>query len=100
MAKQSMIQRETKRQKMNQKYNKKRFEIKNRIKNTSNFAEHMEIQKKLQMLPRNSARCRLHNRCWITGRSRGFYRDFGLSRHMLREMSHQCLLPGVKKSSW
>jgi len=36
----------------------------------------------------------------MTGRSRGVYRDFGLSRHVLREMSHECLLPGVKKSSW
>ena len=100
MAKQSMIQREAKRQKMYKKYEQKRIEIKNRVKNASNFMENMEIQKKLQMLPRNSTKCRLNNRCWVTGRSRGFYRDFGLSRHVLREMAHQCLLPGVTKSSW
>ena len=50
--------------------------------------------------PGNSLPIRLKNRCWKTGRSRGFYRDFGLSRHVLREMAHECLLPGVIKASW
>ncbi|HAT14702.1 MAG TPA: 30S ribosomal protein S14, partial [Microcoleaceae bacterium UBA11344] len=45
-------------------------------------------------------RTRLRNRCWATGRPRGFYRDFGLSRNMIREMAHEGLLPGVVKSSW
>ena len=40
------------------------------------------------------------NRCWVTGRSRGFYRDFGLSRHVVREMAHEGMIPGLKKSSW
>jgi small subunit ribosomal protein S14 len=57
-------------------------------------------KKKLQRLPINSSSIRLRNRCWKTGRSRGFYRDFGLSRHVLREMAHECLLPGVFKASW
>lgn len=100
MAKKSMIQREVKRKKLNQKYNQTRVEIKNSIKSTKNFGESIELQQSLQKLPRNSLKCRTRNRCWMTGRSRGFYRDFGLSRHVFREMSHECLLPGVKKSSW
>nr|ARW68332.1 ribosomal protein S14 [Chondria sp. (in: red algae)] len=100
MAKKSMIQREVKRQKLNHKYHKKRIGIKNSIKSTTSFEESIQLQKYLQKLPRNSLKCRNRNRCWMTGRSRGFYRDFGLSRHVFREMSHECLLPGIKKSSW
>ena len=100
MAKKSMVERETKRQKLVRKYQQQREDIKKSIKVTSNFTEKLELQKKLQKLPRNSSNCRLRNRCWMTGRSRGVYRDFGLSRHVLREMSHECLLPGVTKSSW
>ena len=100
MAKESMIQRETKRKKLIKKYENKRKHIKNLIKNTENFDKIIELQKLLQNLPRNSMKCRQRNRCWLTGKSRGFYRHFGLSRNVLREMSHACLLPGVKKSSW
>nr|YP_010986156.1 ribosomal protein S14 [Polyopes affinis]WOL37074.1 ribosomal protein S14 [Polyopes affinis] len=100
MAKISMIERENKRLKLIQKNNSKRRTLKNLRKQASNFTEKLEIQEKLQQLPRNSAPCRHRNRCWMTGRSRGFYRSFGLSRHVLREMSHECLLPGVRKSSW
>ena len=60
----------------------------------------LEIHSKIQRLPRNSSKIRIRNRCWKTGRPRGYYRDFGVSRHVLREMAHQCLLPGVTKSSW
>nr|YP_009392301.1 ribosomal protein S14 [Osmundaria fimbriata]ARW60863.1 ribosomal protein S14 [Osmundaria fimbriata] len=100
MAKKSMIQREIKRIKLIEKYHKTRQEIKNSIKLTDNFEKNIKLQQKLQKLPRNSMSCRNRNRCWITGRSRGFYRAFGLSRHVFREMSHECLLPGIKKSSW
>nr|YP_009244028.1 ribosomal protein S14 [Gelidium elegans]AMK96270.1 ribosomal protein S14 [Gelidium elegans] len=100
MAKISMIERENKRKKLTQKYQDKRNKIKNSLKQASNFEEIIKLQEHLQKLPRNSNRCRIRNRCWMTGRSRGFYRDFGLSRHVLREMSHECLLPGVTKSSW
>lgn len=100
MAKQSMIQREIKREILIKKFSKKRQSIKQLIKKTSNFSEKIQLQEKIQQLPRNSSQCRHRNRCWLTGRSRGFYRDFGLSRHVLREMGHNCLLPGVKKSSW
>nr|YP_010726489.1 ribosomal protein S14 [Hypnea spinella]WDY84964.1 ribosomal protein S14 [Hypnea spinella] len=100
MAKKSMIQREINRKKLYDKYQHKRKEIKELIKKTSNFEEKINLQEKLQKLPLNSAPFRKRNRCWMTGRSRGFYRNFGLSRHALREMAHACLLPGVKKSSW
>lgn len=100
MAKKSMVQREIKRQKLYQKYQSKRNKIKKEIKNSTNFEKITILQSNLQKIPRNSLSCRNRNRCWMTGRSRGFYRDFGLSRHVLREMAHLCLLPGVRKSSW
>uniref|UniRef100_UPI0030016544 ribosomal protein S14 n=1 Tax=Cephaleuros diffusus TaxID=1519597 RepID=UPI0030016544 len=55
---------------------------------------------KLMKLPKNSSYVRLHNRCQLTGRPRGYYRDFGLSRTKLRELFHEGLLPGVTKASW
>lgn len=100
MAKKSMIQRELKRQRLNTKYKTKRQDLLAQIKTSSSFVEILELQKKLQKLPLNSAQNRLKNRCWKTGRSRSFSRDFGLSRHVLREMAHEGLLPGVTKSSW
>jgi small subunit ribosomal protein S14 len=100
MAKKSMIQREKKRERLVIKYEKKRIHIKNCIKQSNSYQEKLNLYSKLQSLPKNSFPTRLRNRCWMTGRSRGYYRDFGLSRHVLREMAHQCLLPGVRKSSW
>lgn len=100
MAKKSMIQRELKRQRLVMKYAKKRENLKKCLKETTFLKEKLALHRKLQQLPRNSSFVRLHNRCMITGRPKGFYRDFGLSRHVLREMAHQGLLPGVKKSSW
>jgi len=100
MAKKSMIQRELKRIKLNKKYSQKRSELLSKYKEAASFEAKLEIHNKIQKLPRNSATIRIRNRCWKTGRPRGFFRDFGLSRHVLREMAHQCLLPGVTKSSW
>jgi small subunit ribosomal protein S14 len=100
MAKQSMIQRELKRVKLVIKYSKKRQEILFDLKKERNLDKIFVLQKKLQSMPPNSLPIRLRNRCWKTGRSRGVYRDFGLSRHVIREMAHQCLLPGLIKASW
>lgn len=100
MAKQSMLQRELKRERLVKKYADKRNLIRSELKKSEGLTEILSLQEKLQRLPANSAPIRLRNRCWKTGRSRGFYRDFGLSRHVLREMAHSCLLPGVTKSSW
>ena len=100
MAKKSMIARQKKREKLVAKYKEKRQNLKNQIKKTVFLDEKLSLYKKLQKLPRNSSEVRLNNRCMITGRPKGYYRDFGLSRQVLREMAHQCLLPGVTKSSW
>ena len=100
MAKKSMIQREFKRIRLVKKYSKKRKEILVNLKKAKNLNELFKLQKNLQSLPKNSLPIRVRNRCWKTGRCRGFYRDFGLSRHVIREMAHKCLLPGVTKSSW
>ena len=100
MAKQSMIQREKKRIKLTAKYSEKRKMLLQALKITTAFSETLDLQKKLQKLPHNGTKTRIRNRCWKTGRSRAFYRNFGLSRHVLREMAHEGLLPGVIKSSW
>ena len=100
MAKKSMIEREKKRIRLEKKYSVKRKNLLVDYRTADSFATKLEIHSKIQQLPRNSAKTRIRNRCWKTGRPRGFYRDFGLSRHVLREMAHQCLLPGVTKSSW
>nr|YP_008965719.1 chloroplast 30S ribosomal protein S14 [Porphyridium purpureum]ATJ02917.1 30S ribosomal protein S14 [Porphyridium purpureum]BAO23695.1 chloroplast 30S ribosomal protein S14 [Porphyridium purpureum] len=100
MAKKSMIERETKRIKLEKRYSQKREQIKIAMKIADTFELKLELQAKLQKLPLNSAKVRIRNRCWVTGRSRGYFRDFGLSRHVLREMAHEGLLPGVTKSSW
>nr|QXM17840.1 ribosomal protein S14 [Chaetoceros laevisporus] len=100
MAKKSMIEREKKRIKLSNKYKIKRQNLLKQYQTTEDFNLKLEIHSKIQKLPRNSAKIRIRNRCWKTGRPRGYYRDFGVSRHVLREMAHQCLLPGVTKSSW
>ena len=100
MAKKSMIEREKKRIRLEKKYSGKRATLLTEYKTATTFATKMEIHSKIQKLPRNSAKIRIRNRCWKTGRPRGVFRDFGVSRHVFREMAHQCLLPGVTKSSW
>jgi len=100
MAKQSMIQREYKRERLIAKHAKKRESLKEDLKNVSSFQERLALYKKFEKIPRNSSPSRHRNRCWVTGRSRGYYKDFGLSRHVLREMANEGLLPGLTKSSW
>jgi small subunit ribosomal protein S14 len=95
-----MIEREKRRQALVDKYATKRAELKEQFEMATNQADKMAIHRQIQQLPRNSSRTRLRNRCWLTGRPRGYYRDFGLSRNVIREMAHEGLLPGVVKSSW
>ena len=95
-----MIQREKKRDRLVSRHIVKRESIKEELKATSSFQERVALYKKFERIPRNSSPSRQRNRCWVTGRSRGFYRDFGLSRHVLREMGNDGLIPGLKKSSW
>ena len=100
MAKKGRIERERKRQRLVQKFLNERKELKEAFLKAESLAERLALHRQLQNLPRNSAPVRLRNRCRISGRSRGYLRDFGLSRHFLREMAHQGVLPGVTKSSW
>ena len=89
MAKESMKAREVKRQKLVEKYAEKRAKLK---------AEGDYVG--LSRLPRNSNPTRLHNRCQLTGRPKGYMRQFGISRITFREMASEGLIPGIKKASW
>ncbi|MGE5846781.1 MAG: 30S ribosomal protein S14 [Ignavibacteria bacterium] len=89
MARLSSIAREEKRRKLVEKYRKLRQELKEK-------GDYQALQK----LPKDSSAVRLHNRCMFTGRARGYYRKFGLSRLVLREMALKGEIPGLKKSSW
>lgn len=89
MAKESVIARGVKRQKVVAIYAEKRAALKK-------AGDYVGLQK----LPRNSSKVRLHNRCKITGRSRGYIRQFGVSRVLFREMANFGLIPGVTKASW
>lgn len=95
-----MIERERKRNLLITKYSVKREKLILEIKQAASMEEKFSLHRKLQKFPRNSAPVRYHSRCTITGRPRGYFRDFGLSRHVLREYALQGLLPGVVKSSW
>ncbi len=101
MAKKSAIQTNLNRQKKVEKYSSKRQALKAiTMDKKASMEERFAAQLKLAELPRNSARIRIRNRCSITGRPRGYYRRFGLSRILLRELASYGMLPGVKKSSW
>ena len=95
-----MIQREEKRARLLAKYTKKRESIKRSLRTTTSYQEKIDLSERLAKIPKNASPVRRRNRCWVTGRSRGFYRDFGLSRHVLREMAHDGMIPGLKKASW
>ena len=100
MAKKSMIEREKKRARLVEKYADKRAELKEQLRTATSAAQKLEISRQLQRLPRDSSATRKRNRCMVTGRPRGYYSDFGLSRNVFREWAHEGLLPGVVKSSW
>jgi len=95
MAKESMKARERKRIAMAKKYAEKREALR-KAANEGDWDAMMALQK----LPRNSMKIRVHNRCNLTGRPRGYMRQFGISRVTFREMANQGLIPGVKKASW
>ena len=95
MAKKAMVERNVKREKIVDKYAAKRAELKARAKKGDREAI-LELAK----LPRNASPTRLRNRCQINGRTRGFMREFGISRVMFRQLAGEGAIPGVKKSSW
>ena len=101
MAKLSSIQKNLFRKRLIKKFKSKRDMLKSKIKDkTISLDERIIFQNKLNELPRNGSAIRHRNRCEITGRPRGNYRKFGLSRIKLRELSMTGDLPGVVKSSW
>ena len=101
MAKQSSIQKNLNRRNIVIKFNEKRKNLKKQImKKNLSIEERFKIQSKLNELPRDSSKIRVRNRCKLTGRARGVYRKFGLSRIKIRELSMSGALPGVAKSSW
>jgi small subunit ribosomal protein S14 len=89
MAKKSIIARERKRERMVEKY----AELRAKLKEEGDYDA-------LDKLPRNSNKIRLHNRCGLTGRPKGYMRKFGINRVMFRQMASDGKLPGVTKSSW
>ena len=100
MAKLALINKQKRREKLVARYAKKRETIKAKMSINATPEERMDAMKKLAKLPRNANPTRLHNRCSVTGRARGFFRLFGLCRQQVRTMASEGKLPGVRKSSW
>lgn len=101
MAKKSMIERDKRRRELATKYAALRAKLREKVKNTKLSPEEREAAMlQLQKLPRDSSASRGRNRCRLTGRPRGYYRKFGLSRNKLREVMMRGEAPGVVKASW
>ena len=101
MAKTALIQRELKREKLVAQYAKKYEELKS-IANDAKKGddERMAARLALQKLPRNANPTRQRQRCELTGRPRGTFRQFGLARHKIRELAFEGSIPGITKASW
>ena len=101
MAKTNMVEREKRRAKIAKKYAAKRAQLKELIRSPRTSADdRATAQVKLQSLPRDASPSRQRKRCAITGRSRGVYRKFGLSRVKIREVANRGEIPGLAKASW
>lgn len=101
MAKKSSIQKNKRLERLIKKFSGRRERLLASANNESlSMEERFEARLKLSELPRNSNPTRLHNRCEVTGRPRGFYRKMKMSRIAIREMGNQGLIPGLVKSSW
>jgi small subunit ribosomal protein S14 len=101
MAKKSMVARERKRNRTVERYKERRAELKRVISDRASSRDDLaQALEALQRLPRDSSPVRLRNRCAITGRPRGFYKKFGLSRNKLREETMFGNIPGMSKASW
>lgn len=101
MAKRNMKEREKKRTELVAKFEKKREKLRLILKDAdASYEDKTAASVALQKMPRDSSYTRQRNRCAITGRSRGVYRKFGLSRHKLREAAMRGEVPGLKKASW
>jgi len=101
MAKQSQVLRDRRRKQLIDKHAAKRAALRKVLKDANaTIDQKLEAQEKFAKLPRNSCPTRLKRRCEVTGRARGYYRKFGISRIALRELGLRGQLPGVRKSSW
>jgi small subunit ribosomal protein S14 len=101
MPKLSQVLRDERRKQLIQKHSEHRAELRRILKSqNASIDDKLAAQEAFAKLPRNSCPTRLKRRCRVTGRSRGYYRKFGLSRIALREMALRGELPGVRKSSW
>ena len=101
MAKVSAVNKNDKRIELSDRLYKKRQSLKKIIMDKKlTLEERFKAQQKLSQMPRNSAKTRVMNRCKITGRPKGYMRQFGISRVMFREMANKGLIPGVRKASW
>tara|TARA_B100000686_G_C16089478_1_gene617854 strand:+ start:112 stop:417 length:306 start_codon:yes stop_codon:yes gene_type:complete len=101
MAKKSKVVKNIQRLNLVERYASKRKELKAIIKDPkTSFVEKRLAYKKLEKIPRDANPIRVRNRCNLTGRPRGYYRKFGLSRIALREMANNGYIPGVRKASW
>ena len=101
MAKTSSIKKNEMRKELSERYRKYRAELRRKaVDMKSSDDDRAAAQLKLQKLPRDTSPCRVITRCYLSGRSRGNYRKFGLSRMAFRSLAHKGLLPGVTKASW
>lgn len=101
MAKKSQINRDNKRKRLIAKYAPKRAELRRKLNDPEiSIEEKLAAQEAFAKLPRNSCPTRKNSRCAISGRSRAYYRKFGISRIALRDLALRGELPGVRKSSW
>ena len=101
MAKKSQIYRDRRRKLLIERYAERRAELRKLLNDPAvSIEDKLEVQEKFAKLPRNSCPTRLNRRCAISGRSKSYYRKFGISRIALRELSLRGQLPGMRKSSW
>ena len=101
MAKKSMIEKNNRRIALTAKFRERRAALVHITKDqNASMADKVEAQKKLAKMPRDASRIRVRNRCYLTGRSRAYYRKFGLCRIQLRDEALKGNLPGVVKASW
>ena len=101
MAKKSMIVKNLRRRQISERYKSKRLELKKILKDPNASQKEKSVARiKIEKMPRDSNPNRIRNRCVVTGRPRGVYRKFGLSRITFREMALKGEIPGITKASW
>ena len=100
MARKALTEKESRNRLTTARYEHARRWMKQQISRTPSYGCRVRLHHLLQEFPRSSAKARLHNRCFLSGRPKSYYRQFGLSRIALREMAYKGVLPGVTKASW